>query len=126
MISVRFRVVLAIAVLIYYIILVRLIRKRRIILKYAILWMLLGGAFLLLVIFPGLLLEFANLVGIYGDVNFLFMVLIGLLIIVTMSLTMIVSHLNESNKKLAQQIALLGTELEELQKWRDECQRELR
>lgn len=114
MISMKFRIVLTVAVLTYYIILFRLIRGKKILLKYALVWITLGGAFLIFILFPGLLLKCANFVGIYGDVNFLFMVLIGLLMIITMSLTIIVSRLSETNKKLVQKVAMLNTELEEV------------
>lgn len=58
----------------------------------------------------------ANAIGIYLDVNFLFFMLIGLLMCVVISLTIIVSRMNLRNKRLTQAVALMERRLRELEK----------
>lgn len=65
----------------------------------------------------------ANAIGIYLDVNFLFFMLIGLLMCVVISLTIIVSRMNLRNKRLTQALALMERRLRELEK---ESRKEIR
>ena len=71
---------------------------------------------LLLALFPRILDWFAKLIGIYEPTNALFSLIFFCVIIILMSLTAIVSKLNEKNKQLAQSAALLEQRVRELEK----------
>ena len=114
MLSVRFRLVLIMTVIIYFALLYGLIRRKRLLLKYALIWIGIGLVFTILIAFPWILVNGAHLIGIYLDINFLFLFMIGLLMIITMSLTIIVSRLNDTNKKLVQKTAILEAEIEKM------------
>lgn len=70
---------------------------------------------LLLAIFPEILDFIAQLIGIYEPTNALFAIISFCTIIILMSLTAIVSKLNERLKRLVQAVALLEKRLRELE-----------
>lgn len=83
--------------------------------KYTLLWLASGFVMLILVAFPRLLRSFAILVGISDPMNALFSVGLFCIIIILMSLTAIVSKLNEKNKALTQSVALLEKRLRDVE-----------
>lgn len=107
MIATRLRVLLLIAVCIYFIMVFCLLRRKTLNLKYTLLWLASGSVMLILALFPQLLQSFASLVGIYDPMNALFSLIIFCIIIILMSLTAIVSKLNRKTKTLIQALALL-------------------
>ena len=111
MITDKLQILLICAMFIYFIFLYQLLKKNHIIMKYALLWIFGGIVLLLLVFFPNLIKVASRIVGIYSDVNLLFLVMIGCLYIITLSLTVILSRLSYDNRKLTQQLALLEKEV---------------
>lgn len=107
MIATRLRVLLLIAVCIYFIMVFCLLRRKTLNLKYTLLWLASGSVMLILALFPRLLQSFASLVGIYDPMNALFSLIIFCILIILMSLTAIVSKLNRKTKTLIQALALL-------------------
>lgn len=107
MIATRLRVLLLIAVCIYFIMVFCLLRRKTLNLKYTLLWLASGFVMLILALFPQLLQSFASLVGIYDPMNALFSLIIFCILIILMSLTAIVSKLNRKTKTLIQALALL-------------------
>lgn len=107
MIATRLRVLLLIAVCIYFIMVFCLLRRKTLNLKYTLLWLASGSVMLILALFPQLLQSFASLVGIYDPMNALFSLIIFCILIILMSLTAIVSKLNRKTKTLIQALALL-------------------
>ena len=71
---------------------------------------------LVFVLFPWLLQSFALLVGISAPMNALFSMSLFCIITILMSLTAIVSKLNEKAKTLIQSIALLEKRVRDLEK----------
>ena len=70
---------------------------------------------LVLAVFPQILGWFAALVGIYDPTNALFAFMFFCVIILLMSITAIVSKLNEKSKQLIQSVALLEKRVRELE-----------
>lgn len=116
MISRTLQIVMLLAVAVYFVLLFLLLKKRSLHLKYTILWIFSGILMLLLALFPHILDWFAKLIGIYEPTNALFSLIFFCVIIILMSLTAIVSKLNEKNKQLAQSAALLEQRVRELEK----------
>ena len=114
MISGKLQAVLLIAVLIYFVVLFGLLRRKSLSLKYTLLWLLSGALLLVAALFPDLLGYFANLVGILTPANALFAVIIFCIIMILISLTAIVSKQTVRIKKLTQSIALLEKQVREL------------
>ena len=116
MITTRMQLCTIAAVLIFFFAIINLIKNRRLLLKYSLLWLFSGLAMLVLAVFPGLLDRFARLLGIYSSVNALFAVLIFCGLVVMISFTVIISRDNQQIVRLAQKTALLEKRIRELEK----------
>ncbi len=100
-----------IAVVLFLVVMIRLLKKNRLELKYSLLWLLSGVIMLILAVFPQLLDKFAHLIGIYSSVNALFAVLFCCGIMVMISLTAIISKEKKEITKLIQEVAILENQL---------------
>jgi hypothetical protein len=93
---------------------VELIRRGKLKERYSLLWLAAGTILLILSASRGLLGFFSQLVGIYYPPSFLFLLAFIFLLLITMHFSVVISGLSEKNKKLAQELALLKQELENL------------
>lgn len=109
-----FKIILLVGILIYFCIIVRLLKKKRLILKYSLLWIALGMIMSILVIFPQLLRTISTLLGIEDTMNGLFTCAIGLELMILMALTAIVSKQSDRIKNLVQDNALLEKQLRDI------------
>ena len=107
MISSRMQIVAVMASVAFLAVLIALLRKNRLSLKYSLLWLFSGFVMLLLSLFPGLLDSFARLIGIYSSVNALFAVLLFCALMLLISITSIVSRQKAEIVRLAQEVSLL-------------------
>ncbi len=114
--SLNLRVFLIVGVLIYLFIIVHLLRKKDLNLKYSLIWLLTGLIMLIVSFFPEIIYKLSNIIGIYDVTNTVFMVEGLFVLMILLSITSIVSHLNERNRKLVQKYALLEKKLYDLEK----------
>ena len=77
MISTTLRIVMLVAVAVYFYLVLRLLKKKSLNLKYTLLWLLSGIIMLILAVFPQILNGFATAVGIYEPTNALFAVILS-------------------------------------------------
>jgi hypothetical protein len=84
-----------------------LVRQRRLLERYALLWMGCALALLVLSIWTGLLESLAKSVGILYAPSALFVFAFGFVMILLLHFSVAVSRLADQNKVLAQQVALL-------------------
>lgn len=91
-----------------------LIRERRLREKYALLWLFTSILVILLTISRRALETIALSVGIYYPPSLLFLVGVLFLLMVAISHSVSLSRLSETNQELAQQVALLRKELEDV------------
>ncbi len=105
------RMALLLAVVVYFLLLLYLLKKRTLNIKYSLLWLFSGILMLLLAVCPQILSWFARVVGISAPVNALFALVLFCVLCIVMSLTAIVSKLNERVKRLTQTCALLEKRL---------------
>lgn len=80
--------------------------------KYAVLWLLIGAAMLVLAIWPPLLDDASQALGIKSGPNLLLFVAVLVLVIVCVQLSWEVSRLEDRNRALAEEIGLLRFDLE--------------
>jgi len=83
--------------------------------SYALLWLALGGGFMILSAFPGLL-ELARHIGIIYAPAALFLFLIFGIILILIQYSVVLSRRTEQLKALTQEMALLRRQVEELEK----------
>ena len=82
------------------------IRQSKLQIEYSVFWILLDVAILILAIFPQILSAFAGVLGIFSPTNLLFAFLLFILLIKIFMMTLEISSLETSIRKLAQVIAL--------------------
>ena len=88
-----------------------LVRRRRLLERYALLWLLSAVVLLVLAAWSGLLEEVSSLVGIQTPSNALFVVGFAFVLTLLLHFSLAVSRLTDETKILAQQIARLDEEL---------------
>lgn len=84
-----------------------LVRQRRLLERYALLWMASAAALLVLSIWTGLLQTLADAVGIKYAPSALFVFAFGFILVLLLHFSVAVSRLADQNKVLAQRVALL-------------------
>lgn len=114
--SLNLRVFLVIGVLVYLLIIIHLLRKKDLNLKYSLIWLFSGIVMLIVSLFPEIIYKLSNILGIYDVTNTVFMVEGVFVLFILLSITSIVSHLNEKNRKLVQKIGLLEKRITDLEK----------
>lgn len=119
MISGRLQFVVLSGVCVYFILLWILLKRRSLNLKYTLLWIFSGCMMLFLGLFPWVLTWISELLGIYAPTNALFSLILFCIIVILVSLTAIVSKLNQKCTRLAQNIAILEKQVRELQEIND-------
>lgn len=109
------RFVLLIGILLFFVIIVYLLKKNRLALRYTLMWMGMGICMFVLVIFPQLLDLIRKVLGFEDGMNALYVCGIGFMFILLMALTSIVSRQSDRIKSLAQDNALLEKRIRELE-----------
>ena len=106
MLSVKIQVIVACLVLIALCVIVNMIRKKRLELRYALAWLLVGVGTLVLDCFPKTIGMISEMVGIASPVNMLFFFGFAFSLIIIFVLTVAVSRMSIRIKQLAQELAL--------------------
>jgi hypothetical protein len=113
--------VIAIAALLY---IGNLVRIRRLELKYALIWFLVGILLLIFDLSPGLLTWLTTLLGITLPINMLFFLGFGFVLMIIFSQTIVISNLTRRTKRLTQEVALLHRRIDNI-KTREEETKEI-
>lgn len=93
---------------------IRLIRKRKIELKYALPWLAVALIVLVVDCFPGILSGLADLLGIATPVNALFLLALCFSVCLIFILTVVVSRQSDRIKRLAQAVAINEEQIRQL------------
>lgn len=109
------RYILITGIVIYFFVVYRLLKNKRLNLKYSLLWLFMGCMMALFVLFPKLLEILTGALGIVSQMNGLFTVAIAFAFILLMAITSIVSKQSNSIKELVQNNALLEKRIRELE-----------
>ncbi|WP_194409117.1 DUF2304 domain-containing protein [Microbacterium cremeum] len=100
---------LAVVALILWLLLTRRLRE-----KYALLWLVIGLAILVLTLFPALLNGLADLLGVEVPANLLFILALALLIAVTLHQSWELSTAEDEIRRVAEEVAILRADVERL------------
>ena len=111
----RLTIWLLLAIALFFIIVLTLLKKKRLALKYTLLWLLTGVLMLVLVLCPSILFRVSALLGIQSSMNGLYLLLIAFILMILMSLTSIVSAQTDRIRRLAQSVALLEERMRQLE-----------
>jgi len=103
----RIQVVAIVASALLLVGVLELVRQRRLLERYAILWMFSAVVLIGLAVWKGLLETLSNAVGIIYPPNALFLVAFGFVMVLLLHFSIAVSRLADQSKVLAQRVALL-------------------
>ncbi len=84
-----------------------LIRRKKLLEAYALIWFLMGAVFIFISVFTNLLIKFSTFIGIYYPPATLFLLLIIGIIMILVQLSIIISKQNKNIKDLTQKVAVL-------------------
>jgi len=97
-----------------FVLVFELVRQRRLMERYALLWLFSSAILLGLSVWRGALEELANAVGIFYAPSALFAVAFGFVLVLLLHFSLVISRLAEQTKVLAQRVGLLQHEVDEL------------
>lgn len=111
----RLRILLIIIVMIWAMVAVRMIHRKKLNLGYSLLWLFLALVMIVAVLFPDLVYSLTALVGIDIPLNLILTGFALFSLMMMFYLTCIVSRDNERNRALTQQVALLEKRVRDLE-----------
>ena len=128
MMTVKLQVVIALAILVVFAILVNMIRRRSVELKYSLVWMMVLCALFVFACAPKLLIVVSEFLGIYAPVNMIFFLGFCFSLVIIFSLTVALSRLSNSIRTLDQIVALNEKKLleleQELKEAKEKCKKD--
>jgi hypothetical protein len=92
-----------------------LVRRRRLMERYALLWLISTTVLLGLAAWKGLLVEVSSAIGIYYAPSALFVVALGFILVLLLHFSLVISRLADQNKVLAQKLSLMQQRLEQVE-----------
>ena len=98
------------------IIILYFLKKKALTLRYTLLWLLSGAVMGIMVVWPEILSWIIGLVGIQSNMNGLFVMAIGFVIIILMSLTSIATKQRQKIKTMIQEMGMLEARVRQLEK----------
>lgn len=104
--TLRVQIIIAIALLIALAVILDMVRKRSLELKYVLGWILCDIGLLLFDLFPNLISRLSRFLGIYSPVNMIFFLGFLFSLVIIFSLTVALSRVTLRVRKLAQKMAL--------------------
>lgn len=104
--NIRIQILIVFIVIIAICQIINMIRKKALELRYALVWLIVGGCILILTIFPRLMDWLAKLMGIASAVNMLFFLGFCFSLAIIFTLTVAISRMSVRIKNLTQELAL--------------------
>lgn len=106
MMTLKIKVLIICTLILALLAIIRMVCKKSLELKYALLWMLADICLLTMVAVPNLLDKLAAFLGIYSPVNMIFFLGFGFSLAIIFSLTVALSRMSNRLRRLSQCIAL--------------------
>jgi len=110
MVLIELRLIMLVVIIALFVFFVSMLRKKKLDLKYCLVWLFALFGIAVFCIFPGLLDSLSSLLGIGIPVNTLFLICVAFLTFICISLTIVVSRLSARLRELTQNIAIIERE----------------
>ena len=107
MMTLRMQIVVGILLLLAFVLIVHLARRKKLDPKYAMLWIGVLGVIAVLDVFPGIMDSLAHILGVGEPIHMIFFFGFCFMLVIIFFLTKSVARLSEHVRKLIQEIALL-------------------
>lgn len=111
----RVQIVAIIAMALLFGLILELVRRRRLMERYALLWLGSALGLLILAVWRDLLELFSDAVGIAYAPSALFVVALGAILLLLLHFSLVISRLTDQTKLLAQRAGMLQQQIDELQ-----------
>ena len=111
----RIQIVAILATALLFGVVFEAVRRRRLMERYALLWLFCTAVLLGLAVWKDALEEFASTVGIYYAPSALFAVALGFISVLLLHFSLVISRLADQTKVLAQRVSLLQARLDQLE-----------
>jgi len=111
----RMQVVAILAAVGLLLLVLELVRRRRLMERYALLWMFSATVILALAVWKDALDQLAQLMGIFSAPNALFFIAVGFILLLLLHFSAAMSRLSDQSKVLAQHQAILEQRVRELE-----------
>jgi hypothetical protein len=105
------QVVAVVGTVLAFVVILELVRRRRLVERYALLWILAGAALMVLAVWRDLLDIIGNAIGIADPVNAIFLLAFAVVFGLLLHFSVANSRLSDETKILAQEVARLDEEL---------------
>jgi hypothetical protein len=110
----RLQIVAIIVSAALFLLVFELVRQRRLMERYALLWLFAATVLLGLSVWSDLLNQLSDAVGVRYGPSTLFAVALGFIVILMLHFSLVISRLTDQNKVLAQRVAILQSQVQEL------------
>ena len=110
--NIKIQIIVALFMVIALAVIVNMIRQKKLELRYALAWLIVGASVLVLDCFPNLIIWMSELVGIASPVNMLFFFGFVFSLVIIFVLTLAISRMSVRVKKLAQELAVYKEKME--------------
>lgn len=114
MLTLKLQIIVAVIIIFALSIIIDMLRRKSLELRYALSWFAVGIGILILDIFPDLIQTIADAMGIDTPANMLFFLGFCFSLGLTFVLTIAISRMSVRMKKIAQELALYQKEFEDL------------
>lgn len=108
MMTLQIQIILIVFIVLFLLVILNMIRKRELELKYALSWFIMDLALIILVCIPNTMKKLAELLGIYSPVNMVFFLGFVFSLIVIFVLTVTLSRMSSRVRRLAQIVAMMN------------------
>jgi hypothetical protein len=113
--SLRLQILAIIAMAVLFGVVFELVRRRRLMERYALLWLFSSAVLIALAVWQDLLERLASAVGIYYAPSAMFAVAFGFVLVMLLHFSLVISALADQSKVLAQRVGMLQQQVDELQ-----------
>ncbi|HEV2752672.1 MAG TPA: DUF2304 domain-containing protein [Solirubrobacteraceae bacterium] len=110
----RVQIVSILAMALLFVLVFELVRRRRLMERYALLWLFSAATLLMLAVWRDVLELFAGAVGIFYAPSALFAIALGFVLMLLLHFSLVISRLADQSKVLAQRVGLLEREIDVL------------
>lgn len=111
--SLKIQIIIAIVIVVAFVLVVNMVRKKKLDMKHALPWMVVGFLVLLLDVFPTIVGGLSKLMGIELPINMLFFLGFCFSLLILFGQTVTISNLSDKVKKLTQELALLDKKIDD-------------
>lgn len=120
----RIQLVTIVGAVVILLTVLKMVRRRRLMERYALLWVFSAGVLLALAVWSGGLAKISHAIGVIYPPNALFFIAIGCIVLLLLHFSSVVSRLSDHSETLAQRQALLEQRLRRQEQLTDEAESE--